>query len=40
MMTALKDRGCLWSDGHAFAETQPAHTAWKQMVGYLLGVSR
>ena len=24
MMTALKDKGCVYSGGHAFAETQPA----------------
>ena len=36
VMTALKDRGCVWSGGHVFAETQPAQLALKQMAAGLL----
>ena len=35
-MTTLKDRGCVCSDGYAFAETQPTQPALKQMVNYPL----
>ena len=34
MMTALKDKGCVYSGGHAFAETQPAQSA---LVGHWWG---
>ena len=38
-MTALKDKGCVYSGGHAFAETQPAQSALKRMVDYWWGAS-